>query len=71
MKDNEDNRIPYVSKELCEYMRHELSLPNLLVKVRGNFTGERAIGFLTGVNSVLDLLEAIQVRQEEDNGIYR
>lgn len=71
MKDNEDNRIPYVSKELCEYLRHELSLSSLLVKMKGNLNGDRALGFMTGVNMVLELLEAIQVRQEEDNGIYR
>lgn len=71
MKDNEDNRIPYVSKELCEYLRHELSLSSLLVKMKGNLNGDRALGFMTGVNMVLELLEAIQIRQEEDNGIYR
>lgn len=71
MKDNEDNRIPYVSKELCKYLRHELSLSSLLVKMKGNLNGDRALGFMTGVNMVLELLEAIQVRQEEDNGIYR
>ncbi len=71
MKDNEDNRIPYVSKELCEYLRQELSLSSLLVKMGHNLNGDRALGFMTGVNMVLELLEAIQIRQEEDNGIYR
>lgn len=71
MKNNDDIRIPYVSKELCEYLRHELSLPYILVKFKGNINGDRALGFMIGVNTVLELLEAIQIRQEEDNGIYR
>lgn len=68
---NDEMKVPYVSKELCEYLRKTYNLPTVLHNVNAEYTGDEAVGYLVGVNEVIERLEAIQVQQEEDNGIRR
>lgn len=68
---NDEMKVPYVSKELCEYLRKTYNLPTVLRNVNTEYTGDEAVGYLVGVNEVIERLEAIQVQQEEENGIRR
>lgn len=72
MKDNDDVRIPYVSKELCEYLRGTHSLPFMLNKIKrgSTATADYKLGYLDGLNDIIDYLEAIQIQQEENDGIH-
>lgn len=68
---NDEMKVPYVSKELCEYLRETYNLPTVLSGIASDCSGDTAVGYLIGVNTVIERLEAIQVQQEEDNGIHR
>lgn len=68
---NDEMKVPYVSKELCEYLRKTYNLPTVLHNVNAECTGDEAVGYLVGVNEVIERLEAIQVQQGEENGIRR
>ncbi len=65
MVDNNDMRIPYVSKEVVKYLRDHYALQHLLhdTKHEASSNDER-IGFMMGVTNVIDFLEAI-VREQE------
>lgn len=68
---NDEMKIPYVSKEICKYLRETYSLPVLL----GMCTSTKkdvniSLGFMFGVNEVIARLEAITVQQEENDGIH-
>lgn len=71
MKDNSERDIPYVSKELCVYLRERFSLPNLLYDLKDddNTPAERILGSFLGVNAIIETLEGIQTMQEEHDGI--
>lgn len=69
-KFNEEMKIPYVSKELCEYLRETYNLPNALHMVSQADDYTSAMGIIFGINNVLERLEAIQVQQEENDGIH-
>jgi hypothetical protein len=73
MNFNDEMKIPYVSKELCVYLREVYSLPNVIHALEACNAVENAdmsMGFLAGINSIVERLEAIQAQQEEDNGIH-
>lgn len=67
---NSEMKIPYVSKEVCEYLRNTYSLPNVLYQVVGKVEGTEdsafALGMMMGINMVLERLEAIVAQQEGD-----
>ena len=67
---NEEMKIPYVSKELCKYLRETYSLPNVLHMFGACPTAEGFVGMMMGVNTLIERLEAIQVQQEENDGIH-
>lgn len=70
MKDNSERDIPYVSKDLCVYLRERFSLPNLLYDLEDDDTpAERILGSFLGVNAIIETLEGIQTMQEEHDGI--
>lgn len=73
-KFNEEMKIPYVSKELCEYLRNIYSLPNVLYDVTGKMESSAdsamALGMMVGINMTIERLEAIQAQQEENDGIH-
>ena len=70
MKDNMDRDIPYVSKELCVYLRERFSLPNLLRAIEDeDSTADRSLGALEGINLIIEELEGICTMQEERDGI--
>lgn len=62
MKDNMDRDIPYVSKELCEYLREHFSLPQCIAQ-------EMKRDEMKGVNDIIEYLESIQRMQEENDGL--
>lgn len=65
MKDNNDERIPYVSKELCEYLRERYIFPVVLDEATGEkINANTSLGYMKGVNAVLEYLEALQREQE-------
>jgi hypothetical protein len=72
---DEEMKIPYVSKELCEYLRRTFTLqaclsggvPELLTR-SPNVNNDCLIGCLAGINATIERLEAINRQQEEDNG---
>ena len=69
---NEEMRVPYVSKELCMYLRKTYSLPNVLHSLGAIDTVKEgqaasALGVAMGINSVIERLEAINAQQEGDN----
>lgn len=69
---NEEMRVPYVSKELCMYLREAYSLPNVLHRLGANGIAKEgqaasALGVAMGINSVIERLEAINAQQEGDN----
>lgn len=70
MQDNSERDIPYVSKDLCVYLRERFSLPNLLYDLEDDDTpAERILGTFLGVNAIIETLEGIQTMQEEHDGI--
>lgn len=69
MKDNSERDIPYVSKDLCVYLRERFSLQNLLMDVCGDMKAERCLGYIAGINALISELEGIQTMQEEHDGI--
>ncbi|MBS5519646.1 MAG: hypothetical protein KHX13_04855 [Acidaminococcus intestini] len=68
---NEDERVPYVSPELCRYLRETYALPLVLHGHGKDKDASYFVGYMSGLNAVMERLEAIQVQQEEDSGIYR
>ena len=73
MNFNDEMKIPYVSKELCAYLREVYSLRTVIHALEACNAEENAhmsLGFLAGINSIVERLEAIQAQQEEDNGIH-
>ena len=69
---NEEMRVPYVSKELCMYLRKTYSLPNVLhslgaIDIAKEGQAASALGVAMGINSVIERLEAINAQQEGDN----
>lgn len=71
MKDNSERDIPYVSNDLCVYLRERFSLQNLLYDLEAddNTPAERILGSFLGVNAIIETLEGIQTMQEEHDGI--
>lgn len=70
MKDNSERDIPYVSNDLCVYLRERFSLQNLLYDLEDDDTpAERILGTFLGVNAIIETLEGIQTMQEEHDGI--
>lgn len=71
MKDNSERDIPYVSKDLCVYLRERFSLQNLLYDLEADddTPAERILGSFLGVNAIIETLEGIQTMQEEHDGI--
>ena len=69
MKDNSERDIPYVSNDLCVYLRERFSLQNLLMEVGGDMKAERYLGYIAGINALICELEGIQTMQEEHDGI--
>ena len=70
MKDNSERDIPYVSKDLCVYLRERFSLQNLLHDIDDDDTpAERIMGSFLGVNFIIETLEGIQTMQEENDGL--
>lgn len=71
MKDNSERDIPYVSNDLCVYLRERFSLQNLLYDLEAddNTPAERILGSFLGVNAIIETLEGIQTMQKEHDGI--
>ena len=73
-KFNEEMKIPYVSKEVCEYLRATYNLPNVLHQVAGKVEGTEdyalALGMMLGINTTIERLEAVVAQQEENDGIH-
>lgn len=67
---NEEMQIPYVSKELCEYLRKSYDVQNLLRESPQVKSAEMKLGIMIGINTIIERLEAIQIQQEENNGIH-
>ena len=70
MEFNSEMKIPYVSKEVCEYLRTIYNLPNVLYQVAGKVEGTEdyalALGMMMGINMTIERLEAIVAQQEGD-----
>ena len=69
---NEEMRVPYVSKELCKYLRETYSLPNVIHRLKvtdivNEGQAASTLGAILGINSVIERLEAINAQQEGDN----
>ena len=71
MKDNSEQDIPYVSKELCAYLRERFSLQNLMHRHNASENADRALGAMIGANAIIETLEEIHIMQEERDGIHR
>ncbi len=69
MKDNSERDIPYVSKDLCEYLRERFSLQHIARDFDDKAPADRILGSIAGVNNIIETLEEIQLRQEEHDGI--
>ena len=70
-KFNEEMKIPYVSKEVCEYLRNNYNLSNVIYQVMGKVEDSAfALGRIIGINTVIEYLEAIAAQQEENDGIH-
>lgn len=67
---NDEMRIPYVSKEVCKYLRETYTLPVVLSQVITTKNADIAMGMMVGINEVVERLEAITVQQEENDGIH-
>ena len=70
MEFNSEMKIPYVPKEVCEYLRNIYNLPNVLYQVVGKIEGAKdsafALGMMMGINTTIERLEAIVAQQEGD-----
>lgn len=66
---NEEMKIPYVSKELCQYLRETYTLPMVLHQSFNVKNADIAMGLLYGINTIIERLEAIQAQQEENDGV--
>lgn len=66
---NDEMKIPYVSKELCQYLRETYTLPMLLHQSFNVKNADMALGLIYGINTIIERLEAIQAQQEVDNGV--
>ena len=68
MEFNSEMKIPYVSKEVCEYLRNTYNLPNVLYQAAGKVEGVAdaafALGMMSGINTTIERLEAIVAQQE-------
>lgn len=67
---NEEMKIPYVSKEVCQYLRNTYTLPMVINFVQNVKNADIAMGVAFGINEIITRLEAIQVQQEENDGIH-
>lgn len=67
---NEEMKIPYVSKEVCQYLRNTYTLPMVLALVHTAKNADIAMGIMFGINMLIERLEAIQIQQEENDGIH-
>lgn len=67
---NEEMKIPYVSKEVCKYLRDTYTLPMVLDLVHPAKNADIAMGTMFGINLLIERLEAIQIQQEENDGIH-
>lgn len=67
---NEEMKIPYVSKEVCQYLRNTYTLPMVINFVQNVKNADTAMGVAFGINEIISRLEAIQVQQEENDGIH-
>lgn len=67
---NDEMRIPYVSKEICKYLRETYNLPVVLNQVITAKNADIAMGMMLGINEVIERLEAITIQQEENDGIH-
>lgn len=67
---NEEMKIPYVSKEVCQYLRDTYTLQAVLNFVHNTKNADIAMGIAYGINEIIERLEAIQVQQEENDGIH-
>ena len=67
---NEEMKIPYVSKELCQYLRETYTLPVVINLVHNAKNADIAMGITFGINMLIERLEAIQIQQEENDGIH-
>ena len=67
---NEEMKIPYVSKEVCKYLRDNYTLQAVLNFVHNTKNADIAMGIAYGINEIIERLEAIQVQQEENDGIH-
>ena len=67
---NEEMKIPYVSKEVCKYHRDTYTLQAVLNSVHKTKNADIAMGIAYGINEIIERLEAIQVQQEENDGIH-
>lgn len=67
---NDEMRIPYVSKEICKYLRETYNLPVVLNQVVTAKNADIAMGMMLGINEVIERLEAITIQQEENDGIH-
>lgn len=66
---NEEMKIPYVSKELCQYLRETYTLPMVLHQSFNMKNADIAMGLMYGINTIIERLEAIQAQQEENDGV--
>lgn len=67
---NEEMKIPYVSKEVCQYLRDTYTLPMVINLVHPADNADIAMGIMYGINILIERLEAIQIQQEENDGIH-
>lgn len=66
---NEEMKIPYVSKDLCQYLRETYTLPMVLHQSFNVKNADIAMGLMYGINTIIERLEAIQAQQEENDGV--
>ena len=69
MNDRDEMKIPYVSKELCVYLRERFSLQNIARDFDDKAPADRILGSIAGVNNIIETLEEIQLMQEERDGL--
>lgn len=63
----EEMKLPYVSKELVDYLRETYSLPMVLRTVQSQSSNaDMALGALNGINYVIENLEGLVKQQEGD-----
>ena len=67
---NEEMKIQYVSKEVCKYLRDTYTLPMVIGLVHPAKNADIAMGIMFGINMLIERLEAIQIQQEENDGIH-